>query len=115
MLTDADYDAVMTRLSEIDDPELGVNIVDLGLIYDLYLTADGKRLVISMTLTYAGCPLTEYIEAAVHDALTGLPFEAAITWVWSPAWSMAKVSDEGRDQLRALGVSVDAVHAALGA
>jgi metal-sulfur cluster biosynthetic enzyme len=95
-----------------DDPELGVNVVDLGLIYDIRVDGEpGSRVVtIDMTLTSAACPLTDEIEEQASVALTGGPTplaeEIKINWVWMPPWGPEKITDEGREQLRSLGFNV---------
>ncbi len=96
-------------LRDVVDPELGVNIVDLGLIYDL--TVDpAKTLTIDMTLTSAACPLTDMIEDQVAAALMGagqeLVADYKINWVWLPPWGPEKITDDGREQLRALGFNI---------
>jgi metal-sulfur cluster biosynthetic enzyme len=96
-------------LRDVVDPELGVNIVDLGLIYDL--TVDpSKTLTIDMTLTSAACPLTDMIEDQVAAALMGagqeLVADYKINWVWLPPWGPEKITDDGREQLRALGFNI---------
>ncbi len=96
-------------LRDVVDPELGVNIVDLGLIYDLTLDP-AKTLTIDMTLTSAACPLTDMIEDQVAAALMGageeLVADYKINWVWLPPWGPEKITDEGREQLRALGFNI---------
>jgi len=96
-------------LRDVVDPELGVNIVDLGLIYDLTIDA-GKTLTIDMTLTSAACPLTDMIEDQVGAALMGageeLVADYKINWVWLPPWGPEKITDDGREQLRALGFNI---------
>ena len=92
-------------LKDVVDPELGINVVDLGLIYDLHLE-DDRSLTIDMTLTSAACPLTDVIEDQVETALDGLVTRHVINWVWMPPWGMEKITDDGRDQLRALGFNV---------
>jgi metal-sulfur cluster biosynthetic enzyme len=104
MISDEQYSLIMDRLSEIEDPELGVNIVDLGLIYNLDL--NGNALTIDMTLTSAGCPLTELIEDGINDALVDQKFDISLNWIWSPAWSPAMITEEGKDQLRSFGLSI---------
>ena len=92
-------------LKDVVDPELGINVVDLGLIYGLNLEDDGS-LTIDMTLTSAACPLTDVIEDQTNSALEGLVNDVAINWVWMPPWGMEKITDDGREQLRALGFNV---------
>jgi metal-sulfur cluster biosynthetic enzyme len=88
------------------DPEIGVNIVDLGLVYDVQ-AADGKAAV-EMTLTSMGCPLTELIHQQCTLVLTRLPGieEVDVNFVFSPPWSTEMISDEAKDELRAMGFSV---------
>lgn len=93
-------------LKEVVDPELGVNIVDLGLIYDLAFDEEHDALVVSMTLTSAGCPLTDVIEDEISNALDGLVSAFRINWVWMPPWSAERITDDGREMLRALGFSI---------
>ncbi len=92
-------------LKDVVDPELGVNVVDLGLIYGLNLEDDGS-LTIDMTLTSAACPLTDVIEDQTDTALEGLVERFVINWVWMPPWGMEKITPDGREQLRALGFNV---------
>ena len=100
------YDEVVEALKEVIDPELGVNIYDLGLIYDLFESEEDKSLLINMTLTSAGCPLTDVIEEQTAEALDGVVEAFRINWVWMPPWGPDKISDDGREQLRALGFTV---------
>ena len=92
-------------LKDVVDPELGINVVDLGLIYGLTLEDDGS-LTIDMTLTSAACPLTDVIEDQVGSALEGLVNGFVTNWVWMPPWGPDKITPEGREQLRALGFNV---------
>ena len=92
-------------LKDVVDPELGINVVDLGLIYGLHLE-DDDSLTIDMTLTSAACPLTDVIEDQTQTALDGLVDRWVINWVWMPPWGMEMITDDGRDQLRALGFNV---------
>ena len=92
-------------LKDVVDPELGINVVDLGLIYELHLE-DDDSLTIDMTLTSAACPLTDVIEDQTQTALEGLIDRWVINWVWMPPWGMEMITDDGRDQLRALGFNV---------
>ena len=92
-------------LKDVVDPELGINVVDLGLIYGLNLEDDGS-LTIDMTLTSAACPLTDVIEDQTDTALEGLVERFVINWVWMPPWGMEKITPDGREQLRALGFNV---------
>jgi len=99
-------------MRDVVDPELGINVVDLGLVYGMNVEkapeGDGKVAVIDMTLTSAACPLTDVIEDQTHSALvgTGLVNGIKINWVWVPPWGPDKITDDGREQLRALGFTV---------
>jgi metal-sulfur cluster biosynthetic enzyme len=105
----ATLEDIEEALKDVVDPELGVNIVDLGLVYDLQVDADNK-VTIDMTLTSAACPLTDMIEDQVSAALvgpnSGLVDDYAINWVWLPPWDHSRITDDGREQLRALGFNV---------
>ena len=92
-------------MRDVVDPELGINVVDLGLVYGI--TVDGEaNAVIDMTLTSAACPLTDVIEDQTGAALEGLTSSFRINWVWMPPWGPDKITDDGREQLRALGFNV---------
>ncbi len=97
-------------MRDVVDPELGVNVVDLGLVYGLDVDEHNVA-VIDMTLTSAACPLTDVIEDQARTALTGGPGpglvdDIRINWVWMPPWGPDKITDDGREQLRALGFRV---------
>ena len=96
---------VTEALKDVVDPELGINVVDLGLVYAVHLDAE-LNAVIDMTLTSAACPLTDVIEDQTNAALEGMVGDVAINWVWMPPWGPDKITDDGRDQLRALGFNV---------
>ncbi|MBY0175733.1 MULTISPECIES: metal-sulfur cluster assembly factor [Curtobacterium] len=100
------FDEVVEGLKEVQDPELGVNIVDLGLIYDLAWDDEATALIISMTLTSAGCPLTDVIENDTANALDGIVDAFRINWVWMPPWGPERITDDGREMMRALGFSI---------
>ncbi|OLT19753.1 metal-sulfur cluster biosynthetic enzyme [Actinomadura sp. CNU-125] len=95
---------VLEALKDVVDPELGINVVDLGLVYGVNL--DSGVATLDMTLTSAACPLTDVIEDQAHSALDGLVQDVKINWVWLPPWGPDKITEEGRDQLRALGFNV---------
>ncbi|WP_028278760.1 metal-sulfur cluster assembly factor [Arthrobacter sp. H5] len=98
-------DDVEEALKDVIDPELGVNIVDLGLLYGLKYADDGA-LLIDMTLTTAACPLTDVIEEQVGLSLDGVVDDWRLNWVWMPPWGPEKITDDGRDQMRALGFNI---------
>jgi metal-sulfur cluster biosynthetic enzyme len=103
--TAASVDDVTEALKDVVDPELGINVVDLGLVYGVTLD-EGDTAVIDMTLTSAACPLTDVIEDQTRTSLDGLVNDFRINWVWMPPWGPEKITDEGREQLRALGFNV---------
>jgi metal-sulfur cluster biosynthetic enzyme len=94
-------------MRDVVDPELGVNVVDLGLVYGIDVD-ESNVAILDMTLTSAACPLTDVIEDQTSAALTsgGLVKDFRINWVWMPPWGPEKITDDGRDQLRALGFNV---------
>jgi len=96
---------VLEALRDVVDPELGVNVVDLGLVYGVTVESD-RSATIDMTLTSAACPLTDVIEDQTQVALDGLVQDFRINWVWLPPWGPEKITEDGREQLRALGFNV---------
>ena len=105
----ADAADVEEALRDVVDPELGINVVDLGLVYGI--AVDSRVATIDMTLTSAACPLTDVIEDQTREALCGGPGGGiasgfTINWVWMPPWGPDKITDDGREQLRALGFNV---------
>ncbi|MDI5939594.1 metal-sulfur cluster biosynthesis protein [Micromonospora sp. Rc5] len=101
---------VEEAMKDVVDPELGINVVDLGLVYGVHVD-DENVATLDMTLTSAACPLTDVIEDQARQALTtgpggGLVNDIRINWVWLPPWGPDKITDEGRDQLRSLGFNV---------
>jgi metal-sulfur cluster biosynthetic enzyme len=105
---------VEEAMRDVVDPELGINVVDLGLVYGITLTptegGSGQIAAIDMTLTSAACPLTDVIEDQTREALVGGPEpivdDFRINWVWMPPWGPDKITEDGREQLRALGFNV---------
>ena len=101
---------VEEAMRDVVDPELGINVVDLGLVYGVNIEAgdEGTVALIDMTLTSAACPLTDVIEDQSRSALvgTGLVDELRINWVWNPPWGPDNITEDGREQLRALGFTV---------
>ena len=96
---------ILEALRDVVDPELGINVVDLGLVYGV--TLDGERNVsIDMTLTSAACPLTDVIEDQAREALEGIVTDFRINWVWMPPWGPESITEDGREQLRALGFNI---------
>jgi metal-sulfur cluster biosynthetic enzyme len=108
-MTSMSVDDLTEAMRDVVDPELGINVVDLGLVYGIHVdtTDDGDSVAsIDMTLTSAACPLTDVIEDQTRMALDGLVADFRINWVWMPPWGPDKITEDGREQLRALGFNV---------
>lgn len=94
------YEAVIAAMKEIYDPEIPVNIYDLGLIYGVDVSPDAD-VVISMTLTTPNCPVAESMPAEVEIRAGAVPGvrDAEVVLVWDPPWDPQKMSDEARLEL----------------
>jgi metal-sulfur cluster biosynthetic enzyme len=103
--TATSQDDVIEAMKDVVDPELGINVVDLGLVYGVHVD-EHSNAVLQMTLTSAACPLTDVIEDQTRAALDGLVNDFRIEWVWMPPWGPDKITDDGREMLRALGFNV---------
>lgn len=92
---------IINMIEQIYDPEIPVNIHDLGLIYDIDISVD--RVVVKMTLTSRHCPAAQSLPATVREAVSRIPGvkEVAVEIVWDPPWTKDKISEEGR---RILGI-----------
>ena len=101
----AEQEDVLEALRDVVDPELGINVVDLGLVYGVGVDAE-RIATIDMTLTSAACPLTDVIEDQAREALEGVVADFRINWVWLPPWGPESITDDGREQLRALGFNI---------
>ncbi|MCC7202401.1 MAG: metal-sulfur cluster assembly factor [Nitrospirae bacterium] len=90
---------ILTALKHVIDPEIGINIVDLGLVYDVKL--DGGDVIIKMTMTTPGCPLHESIARGAEDAARQLEGVSTVKvdLVWDPPWTPDRISDWARKQL----------------
>jgi metal-sulfur cluster biosynthetic enzyme len=93
-------------LCEVIDPDLGVNVVDLGFVRSIHI--EHRTAVVTMTLTSAACPLTGVIESQMRDRLADSPSldGVRVEWQWLPAWKPADISPSGREQLRAIGFTI---------
>jgi metal-sulfur cluster biosynthetic enzyme len=100
----AEQEDVLEALRDVVDPELGINVVDLGLVYGVDVS--DRVATIDMTLTSAACPLTDVIEDQARDALEGIVTDFRINWVWLPPWGPESITEDGREQLRALGFNI---------
>jgi metal-sulfur cluster biosynthetic enzyme len=96
---------VEEAMRDVIDPELGINVVDLGLIYGIQVDQNNHA-TIDMTLTSAACPLTDVIEDQSAQALEGLVDGFRVNWVWMPPWGPEKITVDGKEQLRMLGFNV---------
>jgi len=102
VLTEA---TVMELLKDVVDPELGVNVVDLGLVYGV--TIDGENdVTLDMTLTTPACPLTDQLEFGAQAALADVAKSVTVNWVWLPPWTLDLITEDGREQLRYIGYNV---------
>jgi len=101
---------VWEALYDIEDPEMPVSIVDLGLIYGVEVTEgdDGATVEVLMTLTYSGCPARDMLTQQVEDAAADVDgvARADLRLVWSPGWTIDMVTEQGKDDLREFGLSV---------
>ena len=92
-----DHDAVLSAISTVMDPEAGMNVVDLGLIYGVDI--DGDKVMVTMTMTTPTCPVGDYLRAAVRDAVRDR-FPALslvdVELTFDPPWTPDKMSDAAR-------------------
>jgi metal-sulfur cluster biosynthetic enzyme/ribosomal protein L22 len=98
---------IRDRLLDVIDPDLGINIIDLGFVRKI--AVENRTAILTMTLTSAACPLTGVMEDQIRTELLGdeaLVDDFRIDWEWTPAWTPAEISPEGRDQLRAIGFTI---------
>lgn len=106
-MTQVSETAVWQALEGINDPELPVSLVDMGLIYDVSVDRSG---VVDMKLTFTsiGCPGMEMIFEDIREAVGAIPgvTDVALEVVWSPPWTKEKLTDRGRMLLKAVGLSV---------
>jgi metal-sulfur cluster biosynthetic enzyme/ribosomal protein L22 len=102
----AEAAAVREALADVIDPDLGVNVVDLGFVRAV--AVEGRTAVITMTLTSAACPLTGVLESQIRTELArlGCVDDFRVDWQWIPAWRPADITADGREQLRAIGFTI---------
>ncbi len=93
-------DAVIAAIAEVYDPEIPVNIFELGLIYVVDIQDDGQ-VKVEMTLTAPGCPSAQELPVQVRDQVMTVPgvTECEVEVVWEPAWDPSRMSEEARLQL----------------
>ena len=87
---------VIEALREVEDPELGMDIVDLGLMYDVEV--EGSRVKVIHSLTSMGCPVGPMIQEGIHDAASGVPGvdEVEVELTWDPPWTPERMSDDAK-------------------
>lgn len=104
----ATEDAMREALKAVMDPEIGINVVDLGLLYEIARSPEEGNAHVTMTLTSMGCPLTELIQQQVSMILMRLPGveHAEVEFTFTPPWSTEMISDDAREELRAMGFMV---------
>ncbi len=94
------HEQVMEALSTVEDPEIGINIVDLGLVYDVFINELHKKVVVRMTLTTPACPLLGQIVAEIEDKVKALGAkEVTVDLVWDPPWNPEKMSERAKMML----------------
>lgn len=98
--------ALWAALREVMDPELSISVVDLGLIYRIALVESTAE--VELTYTAIACPCAHFIQWDVAERLMREPGvrDVRITEVWHPAWTKARISEEGRRRLKQMGVSL---------
>lgn len=101
---------VWDALSEVEDPEMPISVVDLGLIYGVGIEeSDGTtNVAVTMTLTYTGCPARSMLKDDVREAAESVEDvdSAEVRLVWSPEWTLEMVSEQGQEDLREFGISI---------
>jgi metal-sulfur cluster biosynthetic enzyme len=97
---------LLAALAEIQDPEMPINLVDLGLVYGL--REDAGRVTVDLTFTAMGCPAADFILSDVRERLLAEPgvHEVEVHVVWDPPWTTARMTAAGREELEAWGLSV---------
>jgi metal-sulfur cluster biosynthetic enzyme len=99
-------DPLLAALTDVQDPEMPINIVDLGLVYGV--RRDGARVDVDLTFTAMGCPAYDFLLSDVRERLLQEPGveEVHIRIVWDPPWTSARLTEEGRDALQLWGLAV---------
>jgi metal-sulfur cluster biosynthetic enzyme len=101
-------DDIRDALSEVYDPEIPVNIVDLGLVYDIEAEAETGEAHVEMTLTSMGCPIADQIKRNVSVAARSVEdvTDVTVELVWEPPWSPEKATETGKAKLESMGIRV---------
>lgn len=96
---------IVNELKKVIDPELGINIVDLGLVYNIIISKDcnhdGFNVIIEMTLTTPGCPLSDYFVSEIEAVLLYLDFlnDVKVSFVWDPGWDLTMIDENAKFKL----------------
>ena len=94
----ATKEEIIEVLMKVDDPELGINIVDLGLVYDVLF--EEKKVIVRMTLTTPACPLIGHLVSEIEDSIKALGYEEVLVdLVWEPPWNPEKMSERAKMML----------------
>jgi metal-sulfur cluster biosynthetic enzyme len=95
-----------TALREVEDPEIPISVVGMGLIVSLAYDADARAVDIELTFTAMGCPAMEFIQDDIRERLLAEPEvdEVRIEVVWDPVWTRARIREEARETMRGLGI-----------
>ncbi len=106
-MTKVSRDEVIEVLKTVYDPEIPVNIVDLGLIYGLEILDDGKVHIL-MTLTAPGCPIGDSIAFEIKDKLMQIEgvSDVEVEFTFDPPWTLDRITDEGKEILRTFGFNI---------
>ncbi len=106
MIPDYPHDPLWDALREVDDPEMGISLVDMGMV--VAVRHEGTCAHVELTYTSMGCPATEIIDEDVRARLLRVPGieRVEIEIVWDPCWTKSRLTEAGRDALRLVGVSV---------
>ena len=101
-------DDIRDALQEVYDPEIPVNIVDLGLVYDIEVDEETGSAHIEMTLTSMGCPIADSIKRNVSVAASGVEGveDVSVELVWEPPWSPEEATESGKAKLESMGIRV---------
>jgi len=105
--TDGMREKILEALKVVRDPEIPVNVVDLGLVYDVSIDDDGQ-VGVEMTLTSMGCPVQDLIQTDAELAVMKVEGVNAVSveFVWSPPWSPQKMTEDGKKQMRMFGFNI---------
>ncbi len=98
---------IIEALKEVYDPEIPINVYDLGFIYNIDIDDDGKVHIL-MTLTVPGCPIHHIITKSINDRISQIDgvSDVDVELTFSPRWSVEKISEEGKEKLRELGYNI---------